>query len=360
MARVASNMPENRALVDREVAASARPAPLVHFLRGGQVESVHSGHVAVVDARGKLLAWAGDPHALVFPRSAFKPFQALPLVESGAFARSGLGLDALALIAGSHGGTEAQAALVLRILEAAGANSEALQCGTHEPYDEPTAKALRAWGEAPSPLRHNCSGKHAGMLLLARAMGEPLEHYLDPDHPVQRRIFERFSELVDRPFEDPVPAIDGCSAPTPRLPLSTLARAFALLARGVDAKGEPVPALVEIRDAMMAYPEHVAGEGRLDTALIRCFKGALVSKAGAEGTHATAFLTRGIGIAVKIADGSRRALEPAVLATLDQLALLSDGDRELLQPAEETVIQSHAGLVAGEIRPALELERVTR
>ncbi|HEY2924588.1 MAG TPA: asparaginase [Candidatus Eisenbacteria bacterium] len=360
MARVASNMPETKAPVDRDVAVSARLAPLVHFLRGGHVESIHSGHVAVVDPRGKLLAWAGDPHALVFPRSAFKPFQALPLVESGAFARSGLGLDALALIAGSHGGTDSQVALVLRILEAAGADAEALQCGVHEPYDEPTAKALRARGEAPSPLRHNCSGKHAGMLLLARALGEPLEHYLDPAHPVQRLIFDRFAELMGAPIEDPVPAIDGCSAPTPRLPLSGLARAFALFARGVDAKGEPVPALVEIKDAMMAYPENVAGEGRLDTALMRCLKGALVSKAGAEGMHAAAYLTRGIGIAVKVADGSRRALKPAVLAVLDQLALVSEGDREILQPAEETVIRSYAGLVAGEIRPALELQRVSR
>src|SRR5437867_2905960 len=161
-------MPETRTLVDREVAAPSRPAPLVHFLRGGYVESVHYGHVAVVDPRGKLLAWAGDPRASVFPRSAFKPFQALPLVESGVYSRTGLGPEALALIAGSHGGTDDQVALVRSILGAAGADPSALRCGVHEPYDEPTAKALRARGEAPTALRHNCSGKHAGMLLLAR------------------------------------------------------------------------------------------------------------------------------------------------------------------------------------------------
>ena len=353
-------MPETRALVDREVAAPAPPAPLVHFLRGGYVESVHYGHVAVVDQRGKLLAWAGDPRASVFPRSAFKPFQALPLVESGVYSRAGLGASALALVAGSHGGTDDQVALVRSILDAAQADPAALRCGVHEPYDEPTAKALRARGEAPTALRHNCSGKHAGMLLLARATGEPLESYLDPGHPVQRMIFDRFAALLGAPFEDPVPAIDGCSAPTPRIPLATLARAFALFSRGVDARGRPVPALVQIRDAMAAHPEHVAGEGRLDTLLMRRLPGVVVSKAGAEGMHAIAHVKRGIGIAVKIADGGRRALKPAVLAVLEQLALLTGEDREALQPADEMVLKSYAGLVVGEIRSAVELRRVSR
>ena len=353
-------MPETKAIRKPEVAGPAAPAPLVQFRRGAHAESVHYGHVAVSDTRGKLLARAGDPRAWVFPRSAFKPFQAVPLVESGLFARSGLPKSALALIAGSHGGTDAQVALVLQILAAAGADPSMLRCGVHEPYDEATAKALRARGEAPTPLRHNCSGKHAGMLLLARGMGEPLESYIDPAHPVQRLIFERFEGLVGAPFEDPVPAIDGCSAPTPRMKLSTLARSFALLARGVDARGNPVPALAEIRDTMAEYPENVAGEGRLDTLLMRTLKGAVVSKAGAEGMHAIAYLERGLGIAVKIADGSRRALKPAVMAVLDQLSLLSPGDRESLHPEEERVIRSYAGLPAGEIVPALELERVGR
>jgi len=198
------------------------------------------------------------------------------------------------------------------------------------------------------------------MLLLARAMGEPLESYIDPAHPVQRQIFDRFAALLGRPFEDPVPAIDGCSAPTPRLPLQALARAFALFSAGTDAEGRAVPGLVVIRDAMAAHPEHVAGEGRLDTILMRRLRGAVVSKAGAEGMHAIAHLKRGIGIAVKISDGSRRALKPAVLAVLTQLALLTDDDREALEPAEETILKSYAGLVAGEVRSALELKRVSR
>ncbi len=353
-------MPETKAVLKREVTAPAAPAPLVGFRRGGHGESVHYGHVAVSDTRGKLLAWAGDPRGFVFPRSAFKPFQAVPLVESGVFARSGLPKGALALIAGSHGGTDAQVAMVLQILEAAGADPSMLRCGVHEPYDEPTAKAMREHGETPTPLRHNCSGKHAGMLLLARGLEAPLESYTDPDHPVQRLIFERFAEIVGVPFEDPLPAIDGCSAPTPRMKLSTLAKAFALLARGEDTRGNSVPALAEIRDTMAEYPENVAGEGRLDTQLMRTLKGAVVSKAGAEGIHAVAYLVRGLGIAVKIADGSRRALKPAVVSVLDQLSLLSPGDREALWPKEERVIKSYAGLPAGDIVPTLELHRASR
>src|SRR5439155_549846 len=200
-------------------------------------------------------------------------------------------------------------------------------------------------------------GKHEGMLLLARATGEPLESYLDPGHPVQRMIFDRFAELLGALFEDPVPAIDGCSAPTPRIPLATLARAFALFSRGVDARGRPVPALVQIRDAMAAHPEHVAGEGRLDTLLMRRLPGVVVSKAGAEGMHAIAHVKRGIGIAVKIADGGRRALKPAVLAVLEQLALLTGEDREVLQPADEMVLKSYAGLVEGEEQALHRLEQ---
>ena len=355
-------MPETNTLVDREAVASAppappvQPAPLVQFLRGGHVESVHYGHVAVVDSSGSLIAWAGDPRVPIFPRSAFKPFQALPLAESGIFAKSGLGPEALALIAGSHGGTDQHVALVLRILKEAGAEPSALRCGAHVPYDEPTAAALAARGEAPTPLRNNCSGKHAGMLLLSREMAAPFDSYIDPSHPVQRRIFERFAALLGEPFADAVPAIDGCSAPTPRMPLATLARAFSLLARGEDVSGRPVPGLAAIRDAMRSHPENVAGAGQLDTVLMQRLSGTLVCKGGAEGVHAAGLLGSGVGIAVKVADGSRRARKAAVLAVLDQLHGLSVEDRAALVPLDSRILRNSAGLAVGSVRPALALE----
>jgi len=337
-------------------APMGRAVPLVRVLRSGHVESVHFGHVAVVDAAGRLLAWAGDPATPVFPRSSFKPFQALPLVESGALARYGLGAEALALIAGSHGGTDGQAALAAEILARAGADVDALQCGAHPPYDDTAAEELRRRGEEPDPLRHNCSGKHAGLLLHARAIGAPLENYIDPAHPVQWRIFQRFAELTGEPWLDPVPAIDGCSAPTPRMPLSTLARAFALLALGVDAAGRPVPGLATVRDAMMAHPEHVASEGRFDTRLMRVLRGRVVSKAGAEGMHAVGLVDRGFGIAIKIADGSRRAVGPAVVGVLERLGVVDAAARAALGPHAETHLRNFAGLEVGVIRAELSLE----
>lgn len=332
----------------------ARLEPLVEVLRNGRVESVHFGHVAMVDAEGALLARAGEPRVLVYPRSAFKPFQALPLVESGAFARSGLGPDALALIAGSHSGTDAHVALVRDILEAAGAGAQDLQCGSHPPYDEPTAAALRARGEEPGALRHNCSGKHAGMLLYARFLDAPLGSYLEPDHPVQRAIFDRFRELLGEGPDDV--AVDGCSAPTPRMPLASLARAFALLAAGRDAAGRPVPALAEIREAMRAHPLSVAGEGRLDTRIMRAAPG-LVAKAGAEAVHATGVVENATGIAVKVVDGTRRALAPAVVAVLAEAGVLDAEARRALEPLTDERLTNFAGLEIGAIRGVARLRR---
>jgi len=337
--------PEDRAI---------RSEPLAHVLRDGHVESIHRGHVAVVDADGRLLAWAGEPRLLVFPRSAFKPFQSYPFVASGAFARSGLGDDALALISGSHGGTDAHAALARDILARAGVDEGALRCGSHTPYDEATAAALRERREKPGPLRHNCSGKHAGMLLYARLSGAKLDDYVDPNHPVQREIFDRFRDLLGEPFVDPVPAIDGCSAPTPRIPLATLAHAFALLARGRDRDGRELPALAAIRDAMRAHPENVAGEGRLDTIVMRTVAN-VVCKAGAEAVHAAGLLDRGIGIAVKIEDGSRRALGPAAVGALGEVGALGTGVSAALAEQAEQRLRNSAGLEVGAIRGCVRL-----
>ena len=335
--------------------ADACAAPLVHVLRDERVESIHRGHVAVVDAQGHLLAWAGEPKALIFPRSAFKPFQALPLVESGAFAASGLGNDALALIAGSHSGTDRHAALAHTILSAAQVDESMLQCGVHPPYDEPTAERLRRAHEDPTPVRHNCSGKHAGMMLLARYLGAPVETYADPNHPVQRRIFDRFASILGEPWTDPEPAIDGCSAPTPRMPLDTLARAFALLATGQNADGAPVPALATIRDAMQEHPELVSGPGRIDTVLMNAIP-SVVTKVGAEAVHAVGLVDRGVGIAIKVEDGSRRGLGPAVISVLEALGLLGPEERRALVRIAGEELRNAAGLEVGSIRGVAKLE----
>jgi L-asparaginase II len=203
-------------------------------------------------------------------------------------------------------------------------------------------------------LRHNCSGKHAGMLLLARFLGAPLEGYLEPDHPVQRAIFARFHELMGEPPDDV--GVDGCSAPTPRMPLWTLARGFALLAAGVDAAGRPAPALEQIREAMRAHPESVAGEGRLDTRIMRAAP-MLVAKAGAEAVHATGVVGNPAGIAVKVGDGTRRALAPAVVAVLAEAGVLDAEALRVLGPLAEERLTNHAGLEVGAIRGIARLTR---
>ena len=332
------------------------PASLVEVRRGGHAESLHRGHVAVVDAAGRLLAWAGDPGVLVYPRSAFKPFQALPFVESGAHTAAGLGPDALALASGSHGGTDAHAALAGRMLERAGLGPNALACGTHTPFDRATADALRARGESPGALRHNCSGKHAGMLLLTRFLAAPVSGYTDRAHPVQRRILDRFESLVREPLPDATPSVDGCGAPNPRVPLSGLAFAFALLGRGCDAAGVEVPALTAIRDAMRAYPEFVAGEGLLDTTLMRALPG-YVTKIGAEAVHAIAVPDRGWGIALKVEDGAERALGPATISVLQALGLCGPEDSGRFGAFAGTTLRNHAGLEVGDIRGVARLDR---
>lgn len=176
---------------------------------------------------------------------------------------------------------------------------------------------------------------------------------------MQRRIFARFAELVGEEFVDPVPAIDGCSAPTPRLPLRTIAYGFALLARGVDASGKELPGLAQIRDAMRAHPDLVAGEGRIDTLLMRAVPGA-VAKAGAEGVHATGIPERGIGIAIKVEDGSRRALGPAVTSALQALGIIGEVERQALAKHAGERIRNAAGIDVGEIRGVARLEQAER
>jgi L-asparaginase II len=310
----------------------------------------------VVDLSGRLVARAGEPSLLIYPRSSFKPFQALPVVESGAFARAELGSDALALMAGSHGGTDRHANLAAAILARAEATVGDLACGTHPPFDKATAETLRKRGEAPSPLRHNCSGKHAGMLLLARFLGAPLSGYTREDHPVQRRILAGFEELVGERLPDDHPAIDGCSAPNPRVPLSTLAFAFALLGGGVDASGGARPGLAAIRDAMREHPELVAGEGLLDTALMRALP-RIVTKIGAEAVHAIALPDQGWGVALKVEDGSDRALGPATVAVLAELGLVAPSESTALGSIAGRVLKNQAGLEVGEIRGVARLVR---
>jgi L-asparaginase II len=343
---------------------------LVEVTRGDRVESVHRGSIAVVAADGSLVASVGDPDHFAFIRSSAKPLQLAPFVASGRFDEYGLGTDALAIMAASHNGEDRHVRLVQEILRRAGLTSSVLQNQIHAPYDAETAQRLLRDGEKPTVLRGNCSGKHAGMVLFAKASGWPLDTYWHPDHPVQRLALETVSALSDVPIEQVATAVDGCGVVTFGMPIRGLATAFARLADPAAVADPPLrSALTRIRDAMMAHPELVAGERRrIDTALMRAYPDRVVSKGGAEGVlamglppgslpKAAAFGNGAMGVAAKVEDGNhaRRAGDLTSIAILRQLGLVSDPlTSSLIDYADPPVIDPRGGR-SGEVRAIFRL-----
>lgn len=331
------------------------PTPLAVATRGDSVESIHYGSVAVVDVDGRLRFSCGDPTTTTFTRSTLKPLQALPFVRDGGVERFGFEPRHVALLCASHAGEPRHVAAVAEMLERAGSTPDDLACGTHAPTFYETR------GELPppppySPLAHNCSGKHAGMLACCALHGWQRHDYLDFDHPLQVQIRAAVADFTGVPVEQLQAGVDGCSAPNYALPISALARAFARLAtsEGDDPRYGRAPA--RLRDAMVAHPEMVSGEGRSDLTLARAGAGDWVPKVGAEGVQAIGIRSRGLGIVVKIADGSRRALLPAVLAVLDQLGLLDPDRRRRLDAVASPAIRNYRGTPTGRIQPVLVLD----
>jgi L-asparaginase II len=343
---------------------------LVEVTRGERVESVHRGSVAVMASDGRAVASLGDPGQFAFVRSSAKPFQLAPFVASGRFDEYRLGTEALAIMASSHSGEDRHVRLVQEILRGAGLTSTVLQNQVHPPYDAATAQRLIRDGERPTVLRGNCSGKHAAMVLFAKASGWPIDSYWHPDHPVQRLALETISALSDVPVEEVATATDGCGVVTFGMPIRGLATAFARLADPSAVADPPLrSALIRIRDAMMAHPELVAGEhGRIDTALMRAHPSRVVSKGGAEGVLAMGippgalpegapFGAEPMGIALKVEDGNlaRRAGDVTSIEVLRQLGLVADPLPEPLAGYGDPPIVDPRGERSGEVRPAFRL-----
>lgn len=341
-------------------AVSATPAhvPLTAVTRGGVVESLHLGSVAVVDRDGRLLHAAGDSKLLTFTRSALKPLQALPFVAAGGVERFGYSQPQVALLCASHAGEPRHVAAVADMLARAGNTAGDLQCGTHAPY------MYEARGEQPppppySPLAHNCSGKHSGMLAHCVACDYAKGDYLDAEHPLQRAIRRAVATFAGVPEGSLVAGIDGCSAPNYALPLERLAFAFARLASATnDPDYDRAPRA--LADAMIAHPEMVSGEHGGDLALARAGRGDWVAKVGAEGVQALGIRSRGWGIAIKVADGNKRGLLPAAIATLDQLGLLDAEARACLRHLARPVLRNLRGIATGEARGVVVLDKFDR
>lgn len=337
--------------------------PVYQYSRGGHAESLHYGAIAVVDSAGLLVAWYGDPEADPFLRSSAKPFQALPLLLAGGAEAYGLTDQELALICASHSGTDEHVAVLAGLQRKLGIDEANLQCGTHPPFHKPTADSLRVAGLAPTPARHNCSGKHSGMLALAALKDWPLETYLEADHPAQVAILEATARLCGMDTVDIAVGTDGCSAPNFALPLHNSAWGFARLMDQYDLPDEYAMAARQVRDAMLAYPGMVAGPERLDTAIMQWGGGRILSKAGAEGYHAFGLAagalgpgTPALGVALKISDGdARKAVRDAVaLEVLRQLGL---DDLEALSGYGPLLpVYNWRGMEVGQGEPVFQLE----
>jgi len=340
--------------------------PVFELTRGNIVESVHFGAAAVVDSHGKLLASLGDPYLVTFLRSSAKPFQALPFIERGGHEKFGLTPREVSLMCSSHSGTDEHVEMVKGMQAKIGVSASDLLCGTHYPIHEPTADAMKVRGELPTPYRHNCSGKHTGMLAHAKLRSEPLESYLDFHHPVQESILQAFAEMCELPAESVELGIDGCSAPNFAVPLYNAALGYARLCDPHDLAPGRAAACRTITSAMMTHPDMVGGPGRFDTALMRAGKGSILVKGGAEGFQSVGLLpgalgagSPGIGIAIKVSDGdpTDRARTAVALAILQALGALDAQQLEELSSfGPQIQLQNYRKLKIGVSRPAFVLE----
>lgn len=338
------------------VASAAPPhVPLALVTRGEAVDCVHYGSVAVVDRDGRVIFAAGDPHYPTTTRSALKPLQALPFVVRGGLEHFGYGTREAALLCASHSGEPRHVEAVAAMLERAGCSADDLQCGVHPPLYYAVKEELPPAGERFTPLQHNCSGKHAGMLAYCRLCGLPTASYLDFEHPLQQTIRQAVAYMTGVAEDALVAGIDGCSAPNYAVPLDRLAYAYARLATWTrDARYGDAPA--RLAAAMTAHPEMVSGERRNDLTLMRAGGGDWVTKVGAEGVQAIGVRSRGWGIAVKVIDGNARGLHPATVAVLEQLGLLDAERRDALAAWKEPAIRNYRGLTTGRVQPVVELE----
>jgi len=307
--------------------------PVFELTRGEIVESVHFGAFAVVDSHGNLLASAGDPQMVTFLRSSAKPFQALPLIERGGQDDFGFTPKEIALMCASHSGTDEHVETIKAMQAKIGVSIDDLLCGMHDPMHQATRDAMLLRGEHTTPYRHNCSGKHTGMLAHACLRNLPTANYLDFDHPIQESILQTFAEMCDIPTGKVELGIDGCSAPNFAIPLYHAAYGFARLCDPFALEPNRAAACRIIVSAMMAHPEMVAGPGRFDTKLMQVGNGKIVVKGGAEGYQAIGILpgvlspdSPGIGIAIKISDGDTndRARTGVALSILKTIGALDD------------------------------------
>jgi L-asparaginase II len=324
----------------------------VEVLRGQRVESAHRGAGAVVDADGAILMAFGDVERPIYPRSAVKALQALPLIESGAADRFGLGPKEIALACASHSGEVDHVATASVILAKAARDESALECGAHWPLGEEAARSLARSGRTPSALHNNCSGKHAGFVCLACALGVDPKSYVAPEHAVQREVAAAIAEITQAKLTEDVRGVDGCSIPTYAVPLRALAFGFARFSTGQGLAPERAKAANRIRAAVAAHPAMVAGTGRFDTQVMTILGARAFTKTGAEGVFCAALPELGLGLAVKADDGAGRAAQAMIAALIRRFGGFDESLDAQLSPFASPRIVNWRGFETGVLRPA--------
>lgn len=322
---------------------------LADVWRGPAVESVHQGIAVVADAQGGIVLSHGDPDFVTFPRSSLKPFQAIALVETGAADALGLTEEHVALACASHRAEDFQVALVRDWLGRLGLTESALACGPDLPRGSADQAAVIRGGGGPSRIFHNCSGKHCGFLSVAKRLGAPVAGYQDPSHPTQKLYLETFSELLGRDAATLVRGTDGCSLPALALSVADMARAAARFAAVKVAGQGRQAAIRRLQAAMAAYPDHLSGRDQATSKIVRATGGRVILKSGAEGFVLGFVPERGLGIAVKIADGATRAKMGVLAAIIGKLGLLDAATAERLAEDVEDPIRDGNGALVGRV-----------
>jgi L-asparaginase II len=341
------------------------PEILVEVRRADVIESVHRGHLAIVDGDGEVVCSLGNPETVTFMRSAAKPFQAIPFLMSGAAESFGLIEREIALACGSHSGEPMHTETAAKILKKCGLTEKDLRCGAHDPFNAELARQMIAKHVLPTQLHNNCSGKHASMLAFAKQINADLANYESPKNPIQARIFETIERFSGLNCDQIDMGTDGCAAPNFAVSLKIMARMYArLVFPPKDFDQELREACRRIVSAMMSYPEMIGGSltERLDTEIMRAASGRIISKIGAEGVYTAGILpsprwARGLGLALKIEDGEdRRARPVATLEILKQLGVLDPEKSESLTHYAHLSIKNWRGDKVGEVVPNFKLE----
>lgn len=332
---------------------------LAKVIRGETVESIHRGHLIVVDGDGQGIFSLGNPETVTFFRSSAKPFQTMPFITSGAASAFGFSEKEIALACGSHSGEKMHTETVEQMLEKIGLSEADLRCGTHLPFNEKRAEEMIRAGEKLTQLHNNCSGKHSAMLAFAKHCGADLKTYDLPEHPIQKAILQCVSDFTDISLDEIKIGIDGCAAPNFAVPISAMAKSFARLVFPPESFDKELrEASQRVVSAMMNYAEMVGGSERLDTMIMEMLRGQIISKVGADGVYVAGVVPSpqwktGLGIAFKIEDGDDKRARPVVaVELLRQLEILNSESLKNLSPM---AITNRRGDLVGEVVPSFNL-----